>query len=106
MVPIAHDSAGPREDIVVAEPAPGARDGAGAPAGPLPGYRCRSLAQYADAIVEVLGMDQVERMRLAAVARRRAAQFSDQRFQQEFMAALDELLPGGRGRQPPSNLLR
>lgn len=107
MVPIAHDSAGPREDIVVADAAPTPNGSAGAaPAGPLPGYRCRTLAQYADAIVAVLGMDQVERMRLAAAARRRAAQFSDQRFQREFMAALDDVLPGGRSRQPPSNVLR
>ncbi len=48
VVPIAHDSAGPREDIVLPEPGPRPGD----PPQPT-GLRCSSLAQYADAIVEV-----------------------------------------------------
>lgn len=104
MVPIAHDSAGPREDIVLPEPLPA--PAGGGPAGSQPtGYRCRTLAQYADAICEVLCMGQVERMRLAGAARQRAAQFSDQRFQREFMSCLGEVLPLGRGLPAPSNLL-
>lgn len=109
MVPIAHDSGGPREDIVVPEPAPpgpaGTTGGAGAGAGQPTGYRCRSLEQYADAICEVLAMGQVERMRLAAAARRRAAQFSDQRFQRELMACLEDVLPGGRRSPAPANVV-
>ena len=99
VVPIAHDSAGPREDIVLPEQPAG-----GGPAQPT-GYRCRSLPQYADALIEVLCMEQRQRMRVAAAARRRAAQFSDQRFQKEFMACMEEVLPLGRGRSPPSNVL-
>ncbi|KAL4458357.1 hypothetical protein ABPG75_013222 [Micractinium tetrahymenae] len=101
VVPIAHDSAGPREDIVLPEPGPRPGD----PAQPT-GYRCSSLAQYADAIVEVVGMGQLERMRVAAAARRRATQFSDQRFQREFLACCEDVLPAGRASEPPCNVLR
>jgi alpha-1,2-mannosyltransferase len=108
VVPIAHDSGGPREDIVLPEPA-GPRhssgsSGSGGGQQQRTGYRCSSLRQYADAIVEVLSMDQVERMRVAGAARRRASQFSDQRFQSEVLACLVDVLPLGRGR-PLSNLM-
>lgn len=54
MVPIANDSGGPREDIVVPEAtASGGGAGAGGSGSQRVGYRCRTLAQYADAIVEV-----------------------------------------------------
>lgn len=54
VVPIANDSGGPREDIVVPEAAPtGSNAGAGGSGSQRVGYRCRTLAQYADAIVEV-----------------------------------------------------
>ncbi|PSC69622.1 GDP-Man:Man(3) c(2)-PP-Dol alpha-1,2-mannosyltransferase [Micractinium conductrix] len=100
VVPIAHDSGGPRKDIVLPEPA-----AEGAPSQPT-GYRCTSLAQYADAIIEVVGMEQVDRLRVAGAARRRAAQFSDQRFQKEFLACLVDVLPLGRDSEPPRNLLQ
>lgn len=87
MVPIAHDSAGPREDIVVPEPSD-----CGGPPQPT-GYRCTQLEEYAAAIVEVLGMEQLDRMRIAAAARRRAAQFSDQRFEEAFIAVMEKVLP-------------
>ena len=105
MVPIAHDSAGPREDIVLPEGGPPGSGGGGGGGGGQPtGYLCSTLQQYADAIIEVLGMEQLERMRVAAAARRRAAQFSDQRFQKELMACMEDVLPLGRSRQP-TNLL-
>ncbi len=108
VVPIAHDSAGPREDIVLPEGAPpgsgGSGGSSGSGGGQPTGYLCSSLQQYADAIIEVLGMEQLERLQVAAAARRRAAQFSDQRFQIEFMACLEDVLPLGRSRQP-TNLL-
>lgn len=106
VVPIANDSGGPREDIVLPEP-PACADDSEQPSGPPQptGFRCSSLAQYADAIVEVVGMTQVERMQVAAAARRRAAQFSDQRFKKEFMACLEGVLPLGRGAPPPRNVL-
>jgi hypothetical protein len=42
-------------------------------------HRCRTMEQYADAILEVVGMEQLQRMRIAEAARRRAQMFSDQR---------------------------
>lgn len=54
VVPIANDSGGPREDIVVPDAATsGNGAGAGSSGSQRVGYRCRTLAQYADAIVEV-----------------------------------------------------
>jgi hypothetical protein len=49
-------------------------------------------------------MDQVDRMRVAGAARRRASQFSDQRFQSELLACLEGVLPLGCGR-PLNNLM-
>eukprot|EP00887_Chlorella_sp_A99_P006278 scaffold3.g6278.t1 len=96
VVPIVHDSAGPKEDIVVPEPADSGGPGGAGEGGEDPqptGYRCRTLDQYADALVKVLGMDQVARMRITAAARRRAQRFSDARFQSEFLACLEGVLP-------------
>lgn len=87
-VPIAHNSGGPREDIVLPEPR---RDGCGP--GQRTGFLCRTVEQYTDAIVEVVGMGQVERLEVAAAARRRASAFSDERFKNEFIEAVGCLLP-------------
>jgi alpha-1,2-mannosyltransferase len=87
-VPIAHNSGGPREDIVLPEPR---RDGCGP--GQRTGFLCRTVEQYTDAIVEVVGMGQVARLEVAAAARRRAAAFSDERFKNEFVEAVRPLLP-------------
>lgn len=86
-VPIAHDSAGPREDIVVPEPA---ADGRGEQRA---GYRCTTVEQYASAIVDVVAMGQVERLQVAAAARRASERFSDERFASEFLACMRPLLP-------------
>jgi alpha-1,2-mannosyltransferase len=101
VVPIAHNSGGPREDIVVPEGGPGS---GGNESVQRTGWLCSGLGEYAAAICQVLGMDQRERLRVAAAARRRAAQFSDQRFQQGFMACMEPLLPQGR-RCQPSNVM-
>jgi alpha-1,2-mannosyltransferase len=82
----------------------GGSDDGSSRGGQATGYLCSTLGQYADAIIEVLGMSQVDRMRVAAAARRQAAQFSDRRFQLDLMACLEDVLPLGRGRLP-SNLL-
>ncbi|KAI3435747.1 hypothetical protein D9Q98_001805 [Chlorella vulgaris] len=112
VVPIANNSGGPREDIVLPDNtvsgggggSGGGSDDGSSRGGQATGYLCSTLGQYADAIIEVLGMSQVDRMRVAAAARRQAAQFSDRRFQLDLMACLEDVLPLGRGRLP-SNLL-
>lgn len=86
VVPIVHDSGGPREDIVVP-----------VQIGPdleITGYRCTTEEEFARALVEVLAMDQVRRLRIAAAARTQAAKFSDARFAEAFVEALSPVLPG------------
>lgn len=89
VVPIVHDSGGPREDIVVPVQLPGGSE--------ITGYRCTTEEEFARAIVEVLAMGQVERLRIAAAAREQAAKFSDARFAQAFLDALEPLLPMSGG---------
>ena len=62
VVPIVHDSGGPKADIVRPE-----RTASGAQ---ITGYRCTSIEDYAEAITTVLCMDQQERLTIAAAARR------------------------------------
>lgn len=61
IVPIAHNSGGPMMDIVV--PCSGEQ-------GDAVGFRCQSDEEYAEAISIVLSMEQNERLRMAAAARR------------------------------------
>lgn len=63
IVPIAHNSGGPKMDIVIGD--------AGGPVG----FLCESVEDYARAITQVLSMDQNERMEIAAAARRCAPNF-------------------------------
>ncbi len=58
------------------------------------GYLCSTEDQYADAITEVLIMDQERRLRVAAAARRRARRFSDERFSADFLDALRPAIKG------------
>jgi len=86
-VPIAHDSAGPREDIVL--PAE--------PGAPLPGRLARSEEEYAAALAEVLMWGEEERMEVAGAARQAAGYFSEEVFASDFVAALASVLPRGAG---------
>lgn len=61
-MPIAHSSGGPAADIVTLEEVPGGLQATG--------YLCASEEEFAAAITDVLAMDQVSRLRLAAAARR------------------------------------
>ncbi|KAJ8769475.1 hypothetical protein K2173_002965 [Erythroxylum novogranatense] len=79
-IPIAHNSAGPRMDIVLEED------------GKQVGFLCQSVEEYADAIVKVVRMPESERHRMAAAARKRACRFSEQRFHDDFKAAIRPLL--------------
>ena len=64
VIPIAHDSGGPRQDIV------GDSSSGTLSLGSRPGYLCGTLEQYAEAIVDILVMDQTARLRIADAARR------------------------------------
>ena len=65
IVPIAHNSGGPKMDIIVENVG-----ASGAAQRGRVGYLCSSEEEYAQAITEVLAMDQVDRLQIASAARR------------------------------------
>ncbi|XP_070053468.1 GDP-Man:Man(3)GlcNAc(2)-PP-Dol alpha-1,2-mannosyltransferase-like isoform X2 [Nicotiana tomentosiformis] len=76
VIPIAHNSAGPRMDIVLLEDSK------------QTGFLAQSIEEYAEAIIEVIKMPENERLEIAAAARKRASMFSEQRFYEDFKAAV------------------
>ncbi|XP_051143322.1 GDP-Man:Man(3)GlcNAc(2)-PP-Dol alpha-1,2-mannosyltransferase [Andrographis paniculata] len=81
-IPIAHNSAGPKMDIVLPED------------GKPTGFLAQTVQEYADAILSVIRMSDSDRLEMAAAARKRALQFSGQRFDQDFKAAIEPLMSG------------
>lgn len=79
-IPIAHNSAGPKMDIVVNKD------------GRRVGFLARTADEYADAILEVLRMPESERLEMAAAARNQARRFSEQKFYEDFKAAIRPIL--------------
>lgn len=79
-IPIAHNSAGPKMDIVLEED------------GQQTGFLAQNAEEYADAIVRIILMPETERLEMAAAARRRAARFSELRFYEDFKAAIRPIL--------------
>lgn len=76
----AHNSAGPKMDIVLEED------------GQQTGFLAQNAEEYADAIVKIISMPETERLEMAAAARRRATRFSEQRFYEDFKAAIRPIL--------------
>jgi alpha-1,2-mannosyltransferase len=67
-IPIAHRSAGPKQDIVLDE-------------GVQPtGFLAETVVEYAEAIIKVLTLPEEERLKMASAGRRRASWFSEARF--------------------------
>ncbi|WVZ16672.1 hypothetical protein V8G54_009654 [Vigna mungo] len=79
-IPIAHNSAGPKMDIVLDED------------GQQTGFLACTVEEYADAIVRTVTMSETERLKVAAAARRRARRFSEHRFYDDFKAAVRPIL--------------
>nr|KYP45189.1 Asparagine-linked glycosylation protein 11 isogeny [Cajanus cajan] len=79
-IPIAHNSAGPKMDIVLDED------------GQQTGFLSCTVEEYADAMVRIVTMSEMERLKMAAAARRRASRFSEQRFYDDFKAAIHPIL--------------
>ncbi|KAL2526615.1 GDP-Man:Man(3)GlcNAc(2)-PP-Dol alpha-1 [Abeliophyllum distichum] len=79
-IPIAHNSAGPKMDIILPE------------GGKQTGFLAQSMQEYADAILKIIRMPEPERLEMAAAARRRAVRFSEQRFSEDFKAAIRPIL--------------
>jgi len=76
----AHNSAGPKMDIVLEED------------GQQTGFLAQNVEEYADAFLKVLRMLETERLKMAAAARKRAGRFSEQRFFEDFKAAIRPML--------------
>lgn len=83
-IPIAHNSAGPKGDIVRAEDI----DGVMQPTG----FLCETMEEYADAIISVLQMNDIERMNMRRAARIRSNRFSQKHFQQGWLDAMEPVL--------------
>ncbi|KAF3942874.1 hypothetical protein CMV_030511 [Castanea mollissima] len=81
-IPIAHNSAGPKMDIVLED-------------GLQTGFLACSVEEYADAILKIMRMSESERLEMAAAARSRAGRFSEQRFYQDFKTAIRPILNTG-----------
>lgn len=56
------------------------------------GFLASDVEEYADAIVNVLGMSEKERIQIAEAARKRAQRFSEQRFYEDFKDAIQPIL--------------
>ncbi|RWR91184.1 Glycosyl transferase [Cinnamomum micranthum f. kanehirae] len=82
-IPIAHNSAGPKMDIVLEED------------GQMTGFLASDVEEYAEAILKILRMTEAERLEIAAAARKRASQFSEQRFCEDFKLAILPILSQG-----------
>lgn len=79
-VPIAHNSAGPKMDIVLDED------------GQKTGFLATNVDEFGDAIYVLMTMPEAERLNIAAAARKRASRFSEERFYEDFKAAMHDLL--------------
>eukprot|EP00798_Chlamydomonas_sp_ICE-L_P016150 gene16150-22310_t len=102
---VAHNSAGPKEDIVVPQPS-GDGEYADQITGflaetveeyaqalqDITGFLAETLEEYAQALQDVLMMSQVDRLQISAAAQRHAARFSQERFLHDFTAAMRDLL--------------
>ncbi|XVF84052.1 hypothetical protein PTKIN_Ptkin16aG0543600 [Pterospermum kingtungense] len=75
-IPIAHNSAGPKMDIVLDED------------GQQTGFLAQTIDEYANAILNIITMPEAERLKIATAARRRANRFSEQRFYDDLKAAI------------------
>lgn len=56
------------------------------------GFLACTVEEYADAMVRIVSMPEMERLKMAAAARRRAGRFSEQRFYDDFKAAVRPIL--------------
>lgn len=56
------------------------------------GFLACTIDEYADAILAILRMSEMERLKMAAAARTRARRFSEQRFYEDFKAAVRPIL--------------
>lgn len=82
----AHNSAGPKMDIVLEED------------GEQTGFLAQTVEEYADAILQIIRLPETKRLKMADAARRRAAKFSEQRFFKDFKDAVRPVFSHGSRR--------
>ncbi|URE49397.1 Glycosyl transferases group 1 [Musa troglodytarum] len=80
VIPIAHNSAGPKMDIVLDE------------GGRQTGFLASNKEEYTEAILQVIKMPEAERLAIDAAARKRAQRFLGQKFFEDFKAAVRPIL--------------
>ena len=80
----AHNSAGPKLDIVVNE------------GGYRTGFLASSVSEFADAMCHVVTMPANERIEIAQAARVRAARFSESKFDSAFKESTSPILDEAR----------
>lgn len=56
------------------------------------GFLAHSVDEYANAILYVIKMPKAERLKMAIAARKRAGRFSEERFFEDFKAAIRPIL--------------
>ncbi|GAX84154.1 hypothetical protein CEUSTIGMA_g11577.t1 [Chlamydomonas eustigma] len=90
VIPLAHNSGGPKADIVV----PVLQHVAGSSSKAVSsGYLASTVEEYADAISQVLALEEGARIQMAAAARSHADTFSTEKFMNSFMSAIGPVLP-------------
>lgn len=77
----AHNSAGPKTDIISPED------------GKQIGFLAQHVEEYTDAILQILRMPESERLEMADAARQRASRFSEQRFYRHYKMVIQRILP-------------
>ncbi|URE42319.1 Glycosyl transferases group 1 [Musa troglodytarum] len=80
VIPIAHNSAGPKMDIALNE------------GGRKTGFLASNKEEYTEAILKVITMAEAERLAIAAVVRKCTQRFSEQKFFKDFKAAVQPIL--------------
>lgn len=76
----AHNSAGPKMDIVLTED------------GKKVGFLAQDVEEYKDAMLRVISMSESERLEMAEAARQRAGKFSEQRFYQDYKTVVQPII--------------
>lgn len=52
------------------------------------GFLAETMEEYAEAILEIVKMNETERLKMAESSRKRATRFSEQRFCEDFKTAI------------------
>ncbi|KAK1365043.1 hypothetical protein POM88_040604 [Heracleum sosnowskyi] len=79
-IPIAHNSAGPKTDIISIED------------GKQVGFLAQHVEEYTDAMLQILRMTESERLEMADAARQRASRFSEQRFYRHYKIVIQRII--------------